>query len=154
MTVVRESHFSDFSLYFLATLPEGTEVPDPTGDGAKPFVRQLYSQCVPILELTHNHGTENDPEFVHDNGNVEPKRGFGHIGYGMIECDGGELASQRRGPQGLLWSQSSGVQMAWGLVRAPLAPQCSQLSPPLRQTVHLIIPNKGSSLTLEIAQSQ
>ncbi|KAK3284571.1 hypothetical protein CYMTET_7787, partial [Cymbomonas tetramitiformis] len=82
MTVVRESHFGDFSLFFLATLPEGTEVPDPTTEEAKAWVRStLYPNCVPILELTHNHGTENDADFAHHNGNVEPHRGFGHIGY-------------------------------------------------------------------------
>jgi len=82
MTVVRESVFSDFSLYFLATLPEGSNPPDPTSDEAKLWVRtHLYPNCVPILELTHNHGTENDPEFEHFNGNTEPRRGFGHIGY-------------------------------------------------------------------------
>ena len=31
-----------------------------------------------ILELTHNHGTENDPEFAYHDGNTDP-RGFGHI---------------------------------------------------------------------------
>lgn len=82
MTVVRESHFGDFSLYFLATLPEGSTPPDPTSEDAKPWVREnLYPNCIPILELTHNHGTENDPEFEHFNGNAEPRRGFGHIGY-------------------------------------------------------------------------
>ena len=34
-------------------------VPDPTTDEAKAFVKEkLYPNCVPILELTHNHGTE------------------------------------------------------------------------------------------------
>ncbi|SCV03938.1 LAME_0H14444g1_1 [Lachancea meyersii CBS 8951] len=32
-----------------------------------------------ILELTHNYGTENDPDFKVNNGNEEPHRGFGHI---------------------------------------------------------------------------
>lgn len=33
-----------------------------------------------MLELTHNHGTESDPEFKgYANGNAEPGRGFGHI---------------------------------------------------------------------------
>ncbi len=31
------------------------------------------------LELTHNHGTENDPAFKVSSGNVAPNRGFGHI---------------------------------------------------------------------------
>jgi lactoylglutathione lyase len=33
-----------------------------------------------VLELTHNHGTESDPEFKgYSSGNTEPGRGFGHI---------------------------------------------------------------------------
>jgi lactoylglutathione lyase len=52
MTVVRESHFGDFSLFFLATLPEGTVPPDPTSDQAKPWVNtHLYPNCIPILEV-------------------------------------------------------------------------------------------------------
>ena len=30
--------------------------------------------------MTHNHGTENDPNFTgYSNGNSDPGRGFGHI---------------------------------------------------------------------------
>jgi lactoylglutathione lyase len=33
-----------------------------------------------ILELTHNHGTESDPNFQgYASGNADPGRGFGHI---------------------------------------------------------------------------
>ncbi|KAI9835904.1 MAG: hypothetical protein M1819_001802 [Sarea resinae] len=32
-----------------------------------------------VLELTHNYGTENDPEFKVANGNTEPRKGFGHV---------------------------------------------------------------------------
>ena len=33
-----------------------------------------------VLELTHNHGTESDPNFAgYASGNTEPGRGFGHI---------------------------------------------------------------------------
>ena len=36
--------------------------------------------CEGVLELTHNHGTENDPNFQgYANGNTEPGKGFGHI---------------------------------------------------------------------------
>ncbi|CCE63004.1 hypothetical protein TPHA_0D03690 [Tetrapisispora phaffii CBS 4417] len=31
-----------------------------------------------VLELTHNWGTEDDPDYKVNNGNVEPHRGFGH----------------------------------------------------------------------------
>ena len=34
----------------------------------------------PVLELTHNHGTEDDESFSYHSGNEEPK-GFGHTGF-------------------------------------------------------------------------
>lgn len=40
------------------------------------FVKKLWR---PVLELTHNHGTENDVAFKYHNGN-DPPQGFGHIG--------------------------------------------------------------------------
>lgn len=30
----------------------------------------------PVLELTHNHGTESDPTFSYHDGNTDPKVGF------------------------------------------------------------------------------
>jgi lactoylglutathione lyase len=34
-----------------------------------------------LIELTHNYGTENDPDFKgYADGNSEPGKGFGHIG--------------------------------------------------------------------------
>jgi lactoylglutathione lyase len=79
MSVMRESHFSDFSLYFLASGVDPEKVPkDPSSDEAKEACKDLFN---PILELTHNHGTENDPDFKYSNGNEEGRQGCGHIGF-------------------------------------------------------------------------
>lgn len=37
-----------------------------------------------MIELTHNHGTESNPDFSYHNGNDDDKgqlRGFGHVGF-------------------------------------------------------------------------
>ena len=65
MTCIRENHFSDFSLYFLATLPEGTTAPASDSDEARAFCKNLFP---PVLELTHNHGTETQEDFAHNTG--------------------------------------------------------------------------------------
>jgi lactoylglutathione lyase len=40
--------------------------PDPKGEEASAFTKTLFN---PVLELTHNHGTENDADFAHFTGN-------------------------------------------------------------------------------------
>lgn len=40
----------------------------------------LFSLPYPTLSLLHHHGTESD-DTKYDSGNVEPKRGFGHIAF-------------------------------------------------------------------------
>lgn len=67
MCVLSEKHFDDFSLYFLGSGNVDPSVSDK-------------DQFQPILELTHNHGTENDEAFKYYNGNEEGRQGFGHIG--------------------------------------------------------------------------
>jgi lactoylglutathione lyase len=65
-----------FSLYFLAILPEGVTAPSPGTPEAEEF---LWNFSGVALELTHNHGSEDDASFKVNNGNVEPHRGFGHL---------------------------------------------------------------------------
>jgi lactoylglutathione lyase len=68
-----------FSLYFFA-LEDDPTVPDesvPQSERAK----WLWSRPYPTLELTHNWGSENDPNFKYANGNTEPGKGYGHIGF-------------------------------------------------------------------------
>lgn len=77
MKVVHESHFDDFSLYFLATNP--TSPPsNPGSDEAKDYALSLFN---PTLELTHNHGTENDESYQYFNGNESGRQGFGYVGF-------------------------------------------------------------------------
>eukprot|EP00550_Attheya_septentrionalis_P008072 CAMPEP_0198294526 /NCGR_PEP_ID=MMETSP1449-20131203/22801_1 /TAXON_ID=420275 /ORGANISM="Attheya septentrionalis, Strain CCMP2084" /LENGTH=340 /DNA_ID=CAMNT_0043994503 /DNA_START=258 /DNA_END=1280 /DNA_ORIENTATION=- len=79
MKLMTERHFDDFSLYFLASNNVVGEAPeDPTSDDATETARNLFG---PVLELTHNHGTEHDKDFQHFVGNEPGRQGFGHIGF-------------------------------------------------------------------------
>lgn len=70
-----------FSLYFLAY------------NGPSSFQGDRHwTDRHAVLELTHNHGTENDPNYSVVNGNTEPHRGFGHI---AISVDNIEAACKR-----------------------------------------------------------
>lgn len=75
MRVLRKLDFPEmkFSLYFLARVNENEEIPEDEGTRTA----WTFSQTG-ILELTHNWGTENDPEFKYHDGNQQPQ-GFGHI---------------------------------------------------------------------------
>lgn len=83
MKLIKKLEFPDnkFDLYFLAY-----DGPNAVSSGNGVFDREG------VIELTHNHGTENDASFKVNNGNVEPHRGFGHI---CISVDNIQAACQR-----------------------------------------------------------
>lgn len=82
MRLLRKLDFPEmkFSLYFLARPSEETP-PEDAGER----MTWTFSQRG-ILELTHNWGTEDDPEFAYHNGNEDP-RGFGHICFAVPDLD-------------------------------------------------------------------
>ena len=72
---------SKFSLYFLAyNGPKSL-----SGD-------RHWTDRSGIIELTHNYGTEDDPNYKVNNGNTEPFRGFGHF---AVSVDNIHLACKR-----------------------------------------------------------
>lgn len=70
-----------FDLYFLAY-----DSPGAVSHGS------IRSDREGLIELTHNYGTENDPEYAVANGNREPGRGFGHL---CISVDNIQAACDR-----------------------------------------------------------
>ncbi len=83
MRVLRRLDFEEmqFSLYFLAKLEEGDQVPEDTDERTV----WTFSQKG-LLELTHNWGTEDQPDFAYHDGNAEPQ-GFGHICFSVPDLD-------------------------------------------------------------------
>ncbi|EPS59957.1 hypothetical protein M569_14847 [Genlisea aurea] len=76
MSLLKRLDFSElkFTLYFLGYEDTTSAPADPNDRTSWTFGRKA------TLELTHNWGTETDPDFKgYHNGNSEP-RGFGHIG--------------------------------------------------------------------------
>lgn len=72
---------SKFDLYFLAY-----DSPKAVSHG------NHWTDREGIVELTHNYGTEDDPNYKVNNGNAEPHRGFGHL---CISVDNLQAACQR-----------------------------------------------------------
>lgn len=75
MVLLRKLDFPEmqFSLYFLAKLNDGEAVPEEESERTS----WTFSQRG-VLELTHNWGTEEQPDFAYHNGNAQPQ-GFGHL---------------------------------------------------------------------------
>jgi lactoylglutathione lyase len=67
MTLIRRAHYGvgtdwGFSLFFLAHMSEeeASRLPDPESDEAAEVMKNMFG---PVIELTHNHGTENNADF-------------------------------------------------------------------------------------------
>ena len=72
---------TDFTLYFLGYNQDTTGL-----STEEKRARRLNREG--ILELTHNHGTESDPNFQgYANGNSDPGRGFGHIAISVDDIE-------------------------------------------------------------------
>eukprot|EP00903_Cladosiphon_okamuranus_P017639 g16246.t2 len=95
MTKVCELHFDGFSLYFLQSLPSEEMARLPASDSPEAYSRMGQS-WEPVLELTHNHGTESDPTFSYHDGNTDPK-GFGFLGFIADDLDGAARCLNERG---------------------------------------------------------
>lgn len=67
----------NFSLYFLTTLPEGETY--HLTPGTQEAHDYLWTMDGVALELTHNYGTETDPDFLGYHPGNKEKDGFGHI---------------------------------------------------------------------------
>ncbi|OJD36599.1 lactoylglutathione lyase [Diplodia corticola] len=76
-----ENPDAKFDLYFLAY-----DSPKAASHG------NHWTDREGIVELTHNYGTENDPDYNITNGNTEPHKGFGHL---CISVDNIQAACQR-----------------------------------------------------------
>jgi len=83
MTLLAKLDFPSmkFSLYFV-----GYEPLEAVPDDEKERAIWMFKQKATV-ELTHNWGTESDPDFTgYHNGNSEP-RGFGHIGLSVPDVE-------------------------------------------------------------------
>ena len=83
MRLLRKLDFPEmaFSLYFLHRAQEDSGAPEDAGERTA----WTFSQRG-ILELTHNWGTESDPDFKYHDGNAQPQ-GFGHICFSVPDLD-------------------------------------------------------------------
>ena len=81
MRLLRKLDFPEmqFTLYFLGMVSDAEAGQVPAADNER--TTWMFNQKA-ILELTHNWGTETDPEQSYHNGNSAPQ-GFGHIAFSV-----------------------------------------------------------------------
>jgi lactoylglutathione lyase len=84
--MVVPNDFTNFFMCCLSAEEKKSLPPDGKSAEARDFVKKIWQ---PILELTHNHGTEKDDTFNVHTGNGDPVewQGFGHIGYLVDDLD-------------------------------------------------------------------
>lgn len=80
MQLIKEIHFDDFSLYFMSHVRKDT-LKSLEKAGMKVSPENIFEQ---VIELTHNHGTENDTDFKYHNGNSKP---FGFCQFAFLVDD-------------------------------------------------------------------
>lgn len=85
LSQVCELHFDDFSLYFLQSLSPEEISALPAPDSPSAYER-MGKSWAPVIELTHNHGTEKDPEFSYHSGNTKPEVKHYHHGHDPIRA--------------------------------------------------------------------
>ncbi|WP_087718537.1 lactoylglutathione lyase [Salinicola salarius] len=86
MRLLRKLDFPEmqFTLYFLARVDDEGTIPADDGERTA----YTFSQKG-VLELTHNWGSEDDPELSYHDGNAEPQ-GFGHICFAVPDLAAAE----------------------------------------------------------------
>jgi len=85
MTLVKKLDFPEmaFTLYFLAAI-HPDDLTQWSDDNDERLVQTFGRPA--MLELTHNWGSEDDPDVTYHSGNEEPK-GFGHIGFAVPDLN-------------------------------------------------------------------
>ena len=86
MSLIRTSHASDFSLYFLAKL-SNSQIEEWALLNDDEIVTKMRTATTFFLELTHNHGTEREQGMVYKNGNTDESRGYGHVAFTVPDLD-------------------------------------------------------------------
>lgn len=85
LKVLRKKNYGSFTNAFLGHADELPPPPSSSSVAAEDDDADakavLMRRFLPVLELTHNHGTESDEEFRHFNGNETDRQGFGHVGF-------------------------------------------------------------------------